>query len=85
MLAAVALVGMAGLQVLARAEQGYFSPLAGDLARRPPVGVRDALHRTTVSITCSPAGAPAVVVVGDTVSCAVSVNDLAMSAQTAPA
>src|SRR5437899_2299186 len=53
--AAVSILGIAGLNVLGRAEEGYFIPLASTLAPRAPVGTDDVVHPTTVKIDCSPA------------------------------
>jgi hypothetical protein len=69
--AAVAIVGMLGLQVLGGAEEGYFIPLASGLAPRAPVGSDDVVHPTTVQIACT----PTTVIVGNQATCTFSVSD----------
>lgn len=52
--AAVAVVGMAGLKVLGTAENGYFVPLQSSLTANPPSSPNDIVHQTNGSIVCSP-------------------------------
>src|SRR6266851_4881480 len=52
--AAVSILGIAGLNVLGRAEEGYFIPLASTLAPQAPVGTDDVVHPTVVTINCTP-------------------------------
>ena len=69
----VAIVGIAGLTVLGRAEEGYFIPLAQTLAPTAPVGTDDVVHPTNVTINCS----PAIVMAGGStsISCTSTVRD----------
>lgn len=70
-LAAFALVGMAGLNVLGRAEVRYFIPLQNDLAPPAPVGNGDVVHAVDTGIACS----QSLVVAGAVVDCTVTVVD----------
>src|SRR5437879_6034014 len=69
--AAVSILGIAGLNVLGRAEEGYFIPLARTLAPQAPVGTDDVVHPTVVKISCNP---PTVTLPGST-SCTFTVRD----------
>ena len=78
--AAVSILGVAGLQVLGRAEENYFIPLASNLAPRAPQGSDDVVHPTTVTITC----APTTVVVLLSTTCSFTVRDAWTTKRTWP-
>ena len=69
--AAVSILGMAGLQVLGRAEENYFVPLSRGLAPQAPVGTDDVVHPTRVTIDCT----PTTVIVGNQATCTFTVSD----------
>ena len=69
--AAVSVFGLAGLNVLGRAEEGYFIPLAQSLAPQAPSGTDDVVHPTLVTINC----APTTVIIGNSTTCAFTVKD----------
>lgn len=69
--AVVSILGMAGMNVLGRAELGYFVPLSNKLAPQAPVGTNDVVHPTQVTIACS----PLTVTVGNSTTCVLTVKD----------
>ena len=69
--AALSLVGMAGLHVLGRAEENYFIPLGTSLAPQAPSGTDDVVHPTVVTISCT----PTTVTLPGTASCTFTVTD----------
>jgi len=69
--AAVSILGIAGLNVLGRAEEGYFIPLSSVLAPQAPVGTDDVVHPTVVNIHCT----PTTVTLPGTTSCTFTVTD----------
>src|SRR5438309_11135058 len=71
--AAVSILGIAGLNVLGRAEEGYFIPLASTLAPQAPVVTDDVVHPTTEQIHCMPTSV--VATVPSNLSCSFTVAD----------
>ncbi|TME30736.1 MAG: hypothetical protein E6I75_20000, partial [Chloroflexi bacterium] len=78
--AAVSVFGLAGLNMLGRAEEGYFIPLAASLAPQAPSGTDDVMHPTQVTISCS----PTTVIVGNPTTCAFTVRDAWTNKRTWP-
>ena len=70
--ASVSVFGLAGLNLLGRAEEGYFIPLSQTLAPQAPRGTDDVMHPTNVTINC----APSTVIVGNSTTCAFTVRDI---------
>src|SRR5579859_7866745 len=76
-----AVVGVVGLTVLGRAEEGYFIPIKQEFGKAAPTGSDDVVHPTSVPFSCTPDP----VLVGQQMTCTFGVDDAWGSKRTPPA